>query len=476
MEIVNKKTENALRLKYILADVAFTILAWILFNLVRQNFFGLNYTSEEPMYWVGLFLYTIGWLGMYALVGCYNAPYSHSRVSDILTSFISTGFGCVILFFAMILNDVMDSYAGYTESFLILFVIQFTLNTLPKLGITTYTLKRFDRREIIYPTLIVGNGKRAKNISKTLENHHSNGFYIIGYAETDEDCEIDNDLIVLKKDAEGFDGGNNELQRVIKDLNVKNVIIAPDKGRQRCARQMLPTLIECRVNIFLISDSSDFAIGEISDIFSIPLIALSKNNMPLWEKNFKWLFDKLLSIIAIVTLFPLLIFTAIMIKQGSEGPVIYRQKRIGLKGKPFNIYKFRSMYVSNVEGHNLRLTGDDDPRIVGKWGHIMRKYRIDELPQFFNVLKGDMSLVGFRPEQPYFVEKLINSDPRYAMLYSLRPGITSMGMVKYGYAKDTHEMLKRAQYDYLYIKNCSLAMDIKIIFYTIKTILLGKGK
>lgn len=177
--------------------------------------------------------------------------------------------------------------------------------------------------------------------------------------------------------------------------------------------------------------------------------------------------------LAIILFFPLFAYLAYRVKKDSQGNIVFKQERIGYMGKPFMIYKFRTMYT-NSETDTPRLSDEDDDRVT-PFGRFMRKYRLDELPQFWNVLKGDMSLVGPRPERKYFIEQIVQKAPYYYLMHNVRPGITSLGMVKYGYAKNVDEMIERLAYDVLYYENMSLLFDLKILVYTIKTVVTGKG-
>jgi lipopolysaccharide/colanic/teichoic acid biosynthesis glycosyltransferase len=168
-----------------------------------------------------------------------------------------------------------------------------------------------------------------------------------------------------------------------------------------------------------------------------------------------------------------LIVLMVLVATDSPGPIFYSQERIGRLGRPFRMFKFRSMRI-DAESSGPQLSKTDDPRIT-RIGHVMRKYRLDELPQFWNVLRGDMSLVGPRPERAYYIERIMETAPQYSLLLQIRPGITSWGMVKYGYAGDIFQMIERMRYDLMYLNDCTIPMDLKIIGYTIRTVVTGKG-
>jgi exopolysaccharide biosynthesis polyprenyl glycosylphosphotransferase len=231
-----------------------------------------------------------------------------------------------------------------------------------------------------------------------------------------------------------------------------------------------------QVTIWGIPDLYDFLSGSVktTTIYGSPLIKISNGLMPAWQAKMKRLFDVVISLIASVIFFPVFLFLAILIKRSSKGPVIYKQERIGRFGKPFYIYKLRSM-VKDAENGTPALSSEKDERIT-KIGYFLRRTHLDEIPQFYNVIKGDMSLVGPRPERRYFIEQIVQQAPHYTHLHKLRPGITSWGQVKYGYASTVDEMLERLPYDMMYLKNISLYIDFKILIYTLMVSFKATGK
>jgi len=269
-------------------------------------------------------------------------------------------------------------------------------------------------------------------------------------------------------------GHLSEVTEIIDKYKIEEVIIALESTEHKEIEKIINYLDNKRLIIKAIPSMYDILTGKVkmAHIFGTPLIQISHSLMPTWQEHTKQVIDFLISLIALIILSPLLLFLAIGIRISSKGPIIYSHERIGRFGKPFTLYKFRSMY-EDAESDGPALSSMNDERIT-PFGKFMRKSKLDELPNFFNVLKGDMSLVGPRPERKFFIDQIVQQAPHYLHLQKVKPGITSWGQVKYGYAENVDQMIERLKYDILYIENMSLYVDLKIMIYTVHIILKGR--
>ncbi|PLX10689.1 MAG: sugar transferase, partial [Marinilabiliales bacterium] len=331
------------------------------------------------------------------------------------------------------------------------------------------TNHRVHTRKIDFNTILIGGNKKAIEIFQKIENQpKSVGNKFIGFISIYE-----KDKFPIEKQLKRL-GTLNEVRDIIDRYKIEEVIIALESTEHKEIEKIINFLDDKNVDIKVIASMYDILTGKVkmAHIYSTPLIQISHSLMPIWQQQTKQLIDISIALLALILFSPVFIFLSIGIKINSKGPIFYCHERIGQFGKPFTLYKFRSMYL-DAEKNGPALSSKDDKRITS-FGKFMRKSKLDELPNFYNVLKGDMSLVGPRPERKYFIDQIVEQAPHYLHLQKVKPGITSWGQVKYGYAESVKQMIERLQYDILYIENMSVYVDFKIMIYTILKIIKGK--
>lgn len=421
------------QLLYILVDILSSLLVWGSFLIFRWLVYDGRVFSIDsvliPMFnfYTPLIAYPIGCLIIYYLSGYYLRPLRKPYLRELRRTFISALIISFGAFFIFIIDDPVTQYERYITSLIVLFVLQFIGSYIPRL-LVTYISHKFD--------------------------HDEPRIYTIHSMNEVEQFELAHQL-------EPYD-------EVILDFK--------SKSKENDIYTLINRLYPCNVEISVVPSLYDMLTGAamIDDVSDQPLIRISEHKMSDTGLCIKRTFDVVVSAMMLILLSPLYLILSLLVWYSSEGPVFYKQERIGLHGLPFNIIKFRTMCV-HAEEATPQLSADDDPRItkVGKW---MRKYRLDELPQFWNILRGEMSIVGPRPERRYFINQIEEKAPYYCMIYKIRPGLTSWGPIKVGYTDTLDKMIRRLNYDIVYIENMSIRLDIKIMFHTIGVIFNGKGK
>ncbi|HRW63916.1 MAG TPA: sugar transferase, partial [Bacteroidales bacterium] len=402
--------------------------------------------------------------------GYYKDIYRKSRLKELAQTFFTVLIGTTIIFFALLLNDQVEFYKHYYTLFISYFALQFGFTYTPRLIITSITNHRIHSRKIGFKTLIIGGNRKALDIYQKIENQpKSVGNKFIGFISIEE-----KEKYLLEKHLTKL-GSLKNIRQIIDQYRIEEIIIALESTEHKDIEKIINYIDDKNVIVKVIASMYDILTGKVkmSHIYSTPLIQISHDLMPVWQEQTKQIIDIGLALVALILFSPLYLFLATGIKLTSKGPIIYSHERIGRFGKPFTLYKFRSMYT-DAEKNGPALSSKDDERIT-PFGKFMRKSKLDELPNFWNVLKGDMSLVGPRPERKYYIDQIVKIAPHYLHLQKVKPGITSWGQVKYGYAENLEQMVERLKYDILYIENMSLYVDFKIMIYTILTILKGRN-
>ncbi len=464
-------------LKYLLADALAAAITWTLFFVFRKVY--IEPLSFDPSieilfdnrFYTGLLIIPAGWLFFYFVTGTYQNIYRKSRLKELGQTLTQTFIGVIVIFFTLLLDDQISSYKAYYLSFSSLFVLHFFFTFLFRLSLSSQTAYKIHNRLIGFNTLLLGSNENAYSLYKELEQQaKSSGFKFKGYVHING-----KDGLIMKPYLPHL-GHVKNITDIIRKYEVEEVIIAAETSEHGKIGKILNMLKDSDVHISVIPDIYDILSGSVkmTSIFGAPLVQINQEIMPAWQKSLKRLFDVVISILAMILLSPVYLITGLIIKITSPGPVFYSHERIGIQGRPFTMYKFRSMR-SDAESDGPQLSSENDPRITS-FGKFLRKTRIDEIPQFLNVLKGDMSMVGPRPERTFFIEQIVDRAPHYMHLQRIKPGMTSWGQVKFGYAENVDEMIDRMKYDILYLENMSLFVDFKILIYTVIIVFQGRGK
>lgn len=471
--------EDRCRLSYIAVDFVSTNIAVVIFNVFRyyqlpvayQTFKTIGEFLSSPMLIIGQLFFPLAMMLIYYMQGSYSEVYLRSRASELLSTLFSSLVGTLILIFVALINDLtLDKTRDYTL-FAVLFLLLFALVYLPRLILTSRNHRKLISGKVSFPTLIVGYGSRPElfgiQAEKMLPKIGMKPVALIDYENRSREIPLSGELRAYDL---------KDIKDVSDYFGVSQIIVIPHPDGVDRTLDVVSKLYGLDLPVFIAADrlpSHTFR-KQILNMKAEPYIDVTGGRLNASTMCSKRVADIVISTLALSVVALPLALLGLMVKLDSRGPLFYRQTRVGRGHKKFKIIKLRTMKIDAETDDAPALSHPGDSRVT-RIGRFLRKYRLDELPQFINVVRGDMSLVGPRPERPYFVDEISRQEPAYPLIHRVRPGITSLGMVKYGYASTVEQMIVRSRYDMIYLENISIVTDLKIILYTIRTVLTGKG-
>lgn len=447
--------KNGITLVYALGHIIVEIWAWKATTGSLTQMFGSIPLAIVP---------SAIWLFANWFAGIFEDIFTRSRAETLIISVVEMAYVAIFLWFLTAVDFLYPlemSVAGYMLRvcggyLLWRFVVLTICQQLVKTGVVSFTV------------VIVGNGKKALRALEGIKNPFNKGYRIAGYLYAGGEDLLKDKLTCL--------GKWYRVGRITKQLNVQEVIIAIDGEQKKIQYETVWRLALRQIRVRILPDVNELMLGKVKvdNIFREPMIEVFMSPMPHWQRVTKRLLDIVIASVLFVLALPAMILIAVLVKISSPGPIIYRQRRVGQWGRPFNIYKFRSMYT-DAERRTPRLATPNDPRVtpVGRW---LRKWRLDELPQLWNVLKGDMSVVGPRPERPHFYARVSEKIPYNLLLLRIKPGLTSLATIRLGYTSTIDDMILRTWYDLFYLQNMSILLDLRILLYTLILLTQGKGR
>lgn len=464
-------------IKYIAGDFLTVNAGWLCFNVARYFSLPPDFVSGTFTQWytdpgiiLGQLLVPPAMIILYAISGYYNLGNSpaKSRLDEFINTFIVSFIAMLGIYFIALINDKIPERLKNYELMAILYVCLFLPTYITRLTISTHQWRRVRTGRFSVNALLIGSGDDAiRQAVRLTGSSPRSGLRIAGVIDpTATVPSMSGDLPVFPE---------SEIALQCSRLGIRALILMPQAEGMNASTRLINRLYSLDLPLYITPDLMHLMTmrPRMSSVATEPLIDITNANIPPATANLKRLGDIVVSALVLIAIMPLLAIIAVIVKCDTKGPVLYRQKRIGYHKKGFYINKFRTMRT-DAEEAGPRLSAANDPRIT-RSGRILRKYRLDELPQFWNVLIGEMSLVGPRPEREYYIRRIVERVPAYSLIHQVRPGITSWGMVKFGYASNVDEMIERLRYDLLYIENVSFSVDLKILFHTVNTVITGKG-
>jgi exopolysaccharide biosynthesis polyprenyl glycosylphosphotransferase len=451
---------------YLAWDGLAACLSWsVLFAfrklVVEPRTFGIDIdATPDANFWKAIVLIPLFWWTVHALMGMYVNIRSRHRGLEVRQVVRASAMGGVLLFFALLLDDVTRTHVDHYETLAVWMSAHAGLTLLGRWMLTSSVVRRVQSGRWAFATILVGTEEDNTRFATDLqETPGRQGWNVLAQMT---EGQIESDL--------------GKLGRWLDEHALDRAVITTSVAKRESMLGWVAVLEGKGVELLVVPGALDYMAGTVrsTNLFGVPLVNLSRPGLGHGMKAVKRFVDMVVSIVALTVLSPLFLWVAWRVKRDSEGPVFYTQERLGLHGTPFRIVKFRTMFVDS-EGGTPQLSSDQDSRITAV-GKRLRQTRVDELPQFWNVLKGDMSLVGPRPERAFFAEQIVQHSPHFLRLQQVRPGITSWGQVKYGYAENVDQMRQRLRYDIMYLENISLLLDLKILLFTVRTVIRREGK
>ncbi|MFB0564780.1 MAG: undecaprenyl-phosphate glucose phosphotransferase [Candidatus Aminicenantaceae bacterium] len=461
---------------YLLSDII--AISFSFFYSYFFRFYSFIYIHPErgiPPFisYVAVFpLFLVAHLVIFYFQGFYKTRLKRTKLDDFISIFLNT------IFTFLVIIAILSYLNSYSQGAAPLFQISFKLShgflaiyfiaavfmiAFLRTQISFFMRRRFARGLDLHNVLIIGAGETGKSAAQKFSQYKDLGFFVKGFLDDEKKegtaIDIDGGIKVL--------GPLSKLKSILNTENISDVFIALDLHHYPKILEILKVVEKFMVNVRLIPDLFQLLTlkAGIQDLDGFPVISIDEVSISGIKALVKRVIDIGISFLLLVLLSPLLLIIAFLIKATSKGPVLYRQRRVGLDGRKFILHKFRTMIQDAEMSTGPVMSKPGDPRVT-RVGKYLRKFSIDEIPQLINVLRGEMSLIGPRPERPVFVKDFSEKIPKYMLRHKVKSGITGWAQV-HGLRQDT-PIDKRLEYDFYYIQNWSLALDLRIVWKTLK--------